>query len=109
MLTQIIVRPLALIHLISSWNIKMFNHSPAIVVVIGSYNAVAPSVFRLIQSKLHIILIIQLNICDRACDNQPCEHKMLRLLYHNLLTIDINTTKSFPLLQNLMGFLLQFK
>ena len=32
----------------------------------------------------------------------------LFLLYHNLLTVDINTTKSLPPLQNLMGFLLQF-
>ena len=32
---QIIVCPLAVIHLISSWNIKLFNYSPAIAVVIG--------------------------------------------------------------------------
>ena len=33
---------------------------------------------------------------------------MFFLLYHHLLTIYINATKSLPLLQNLMGFLLQF-
>ena len=29
------IYPLAVIHLISSWNIKQFNHSPVIVEVIG--------------------------------------------------------------------------
>ena len=33
----------------------------------------------------------------------------LSLLYYNLLPTNINATKSLQLLQNLMGFLLQFK
>ena len=32
---KIITYPLAVIYLISSWNIKLFNHSPARVVVMG--------------------------------------------------------------------------
>ena len=49
--------------------------------------------------------------CDQACKNQPCKHKKLPLLCVCSIIINllcIPTTKSFPLLQNLMGFLLQF-
>ena len=34
--------------------------------------------------------------------------QFLYLLHYNLITIYANTTKSFPLLQNLMDFLLKF-
>ena len=51
------------------------------------------------------------NNCDRACENQPPEHKkcrfLARLLYYNLITIYTTATKSSTLLKNLMGFLLQ--
>ena len=50
--------------------------------------------------------------CDWPCKNQQCECIIIvdfpTLLYHNLQTIYTNTTKCLPLLQNLMGFLLQF-
>ena len=43
------------------------------------------------------------NICDRACENQPCECKKNHpffpsLLYHNLRTVYTNTIKSLSLL-----------
>ena len=38
------------------------------------------------------------SICDQACNNQLCEHKncwfLSTLLYHNLLTVNSNATKS---------------
>ena len=49
-------------------------------------------------------------ICDRACKNRPSECKKSRFLalpYRNLITFNTTTTKSSPLLQNLMGFLVQ--
>ena len=51
--------------------------------------------------------------CDRACENQPCECRKFAnffpcLLYHNLQSIYTNEIKPLSLLQNLMGFLLEF-
>ena len=57
--------------------------------------------FHTIVFPYHIV------VCDRACNNQPCEcknHPFFSLLYHNLLTFNTNTTNSLPLQQNLMGF-----
>ena len=50
-------------------------------------------------------------ICDRAVriDHVGTKNSdFLSLLCHNLLTININTTKSLPALKNLKRFLLQF-
>ena len=55
-------------------------------------------------------LISDFEICDRAYENRPPEHKKCRfltcLLYHNLITIYTTATKSSLLLQNVKGFLL---
>ena len=59
-----------------------------------------------------MILASYKSMRDRACKNQPCEHKKLPIFsylhYHNLKTIYTNMIKSLSLLQNLMGFLLKF-
>ena len=70
--------------------------------------------------KVHVSIVatnsinieVDISICDRACENRPCEHKngqfLACLLYHNLINIYTTATKSSSLLENLMGFLLQF-
>ena len=49
------------------------------------------------------------SVCDQVCNNQLCEHKncwfLSTLLYHNLLTVNSNATKSFL---EIMGSILQF-
>ena len=48
--------------------------------------------------------------CDRACKNQPCKYKKSPILcfYSIIIPVYTNMTKPLPLLQNLMGSLLQF-
>ena len=62
-------------------------------------------------SKLTTHTVLYYQYMWWACKNWPSEcknHCFLYLLHYNLITIYNNIAKSFPLLQNLMDFLLQF-
>ena len=63
-----------------------------------------------VQKQKDTQILVCMYICDRACKNQSSECKKSRFLalpYRNLIMFNTTTTKSSPLLQNLMGFLPQ--
>ena len=59
------------------------------------------------------LYILTCTTCEWACKNQPSEHLKIAdffstSLYYNLLILTNNTTMCLPLMQNIMGTLLQF-
>ena len=74
---QIIVCLLAVIHLISSWKIKLFEYSPAIVVVIGRPMHRITSMAMLQMQDIHIICIMPEEV---ICLYQPSSLVSCQLL-----------------------------
>ena len=55
------------------------------------------------------VLILLLDRCNQVCENQPCQHKKsLIFCIYVIINIYTNVAESFPLLQILMSFPLQF-
>ena len=57
---------------------------------------VVSALFDLCLCYVDVLTFLLLLICDRACDNQPHEHKIsefLSLLYRKLIAINTNRTR----------------